>query len=267
MEKYLLNKQYGDGEESSKDSSRFIPKPSLSEHLGKQRQYWRDIILGVNDGLISTFLLVSGVSGGGLAPNDILLTGISGALAGAVSMFAGEYMATKSQHEILSAKIKREKMHINKYHCDEVSELHELLSLIGIPERGDKWHSIRTTLIDYYGSDNEALLKIMVALEFGSLESEKRDPIFAGVISGALFLLGALPSVIPFAFVKEQRFGLVVAAICTALSLFLVGFVKSCTTGEFWLSSAIENLACAGLGGMIAFIIGIIFDSMVDSHF
>ena len=58
-------------------------------HLGKHRQYWRDIILGVNDGLVSSFLLVTGVAGGGLSSIDILLTAISGALAGAVSMFAG----------------------------------------------------------------------------------------------------------------------------------------------------------------------------------
>ncbi len=71
------------------------------EHLGASRQYWRDIILGVNDGLVSTFLLVTGVAGGGLLPRDVLLTAISGAIAGAISMAAGEYVATKSQNEVL----------------------------------------------------------------------------------------------------------------------------------------------------------------------
>lgn len=67
-----------------------------SEHLGKHRQYWRDIILGVNDGLVSTFLLVAGVAGGGLSSIDILLTAIAGALAGAVSMFAGGKLSWSS---------------------------------------------------------------------------------------------------------------------------------------------------------------------------
>ena len=65
-------------------------RPAVTDHLGKHRQYWRDIILGVNDGLVSTFLLVAGVAGGGLSTSDILLTAISGAIAGAVSMYAGE---------------------------------------------------------------------------------------------------------------------------------------------------------------------------------
>ena len=60
-----------------------------TEHLGRSRQYWRDIILGVNDGLVSTFLLVAGVAGGGMSSEAILLTALAGALAGAISMMAG----------------------------------------------------------------------------------------------------------------------------------------------------------------------------------
>ncbi len=63
-------------------------------HIGETRQYWRDIILGLNDGLVSTFLLVVGVVGGGLETDQVLLTAVAGALAGAISIAAGEYLAT-----------------------------------------------------------------------------------------------------------------------------------------------------------------------------
>ncbi len=52
----------------------------ITEHLGKHRQNWRDILLGVNEGLISTFLVVAGVAGGGLDWRSILLTAIAGPL-------------------------------------------------------------------------------------------------------------------------------------------------------------------------------------------
>ena len=91
----------------------------------------------VNDGLVSTFLLVAGVAGGGLSTTDILLTAIAGALAGAVSMCAGEYVATKSQDEVLRGEIALENKHIQKYRNDELLELSELLSLIGIPEEAE----------------------------------------------------------------------------------------------------------------------------------
>jgi ActR/RegA family two-component response regulator len=81
-------------------------------HIGETRQYWRDIILGVNDGLVSMLLLVAGVVGGGLDADQVLLTGIAGAIAGAVSMGAGEYLATKSQDEVLEAELDLERDHI-----------------------------------------------------------------------------------------------------------------------------------------------------------
>ena len=74
-------------------------------HIGASRQYMRDIILGVNDGLVSTFLLVSGVVGGGMTSAQVLLTGVAGAIAGMISMGTGEYLATKSQDEVFAAEM------------------------------------------------------------------------------------------------------------------------------------------------------------------
>lgn len=76
--------------------------PAHTEHLHNTRQYYRDMMLGVNDGLVSTLLLVAGVVGGGLDVTSVLLTAVSGAIAGAISMFAGEFVATKSQNEVMS---------------------------------------------------------------------------------------------------------------------------------------------------------------------
>jgi VIT1/CCC1 family predicted Fe2+/Mn2+ transporter len=113
------------------------PAPSCADqqqqHLGKSRQYWRDIILGVNDGLVSTFLLVAGVAGGGLSSQDILLTAISGSIAGAISMAAGEYVATKTQNEVMNGELDLEKIHVEQNLEEEMKELDGLLMKIGIP--------------------------------------------------------------------------------------------------------------------------------------
>ena len=103
-----------------------------SEHFGKHQQYSRDIILGINDGLVSTVLLVTGVSGGGLSSKQILLTAMSGGLAGAVSMFAGEYIATRSQDQVLEGEIKLETDHIKNYHTGEINELPKLFEKKGM---------------------------------------------------------------------------------------------------------------------------------------
>ena len=139
-------------------------------------------------------------------------------------------------------------------------------AMIGIPEDEKIGLDIRDTLVDFYASDEDALLKIMIALEFGVLEEERRVPILAGLVSGFLFLLGSAPSVIPFALVCDQNTGLIAATLCTGTALLLVGIVKSCATREFWVWPAIENLAITGLGGFIAYTIGVGFESMVKSH-
>ncbi|EEC50371.1 predicted protein [Phaeodactylum tricornutum CCAP 1055/1] len=231
----------------------------LADHLGGSRQYWRDIILGVNDGLVSTFLLVAGVAGGGLASTDILLTAIAGALAGAISMCAGEYVATKSQNQVLQGEINLEKQHVQFRFEEEIAEMEaELLPIIGI---GEDQPELREKLLEYYTAHPDALLKIMIALEFGVVDHEQRSAVCAGLTSCGTFLLGTLPSVLPFVFLDDPTVGLIVAAIVATLTLLLVGAIKTwATRGNAW-TAALENLVIAGVGGGFAYGIGLLFDS------
>jgi VIT1/CCC1 family predicted Fe2+/Mn2+ transporter len=230
------------------------------DHLGKHRQYWRDIILGVNDGLVSTFLLVAGVAGGGLASIDILLTAISGAIAGAVSMFAGEFIATKSQNEVLRGEIDLERRHIQTNRSDELSEVSSLLGLIGI---SNEQEGLKEELLTFYDSSPDALLQLMIALEFGVVEAEQRSALWAGLTSCACFMAGSLPSVIPFVFDVSPKFGLIYAAAFTVTALLFVGMLKTwATRGSFWRTT-MENLVISGGGGAIAYGVGVLFESIV----
>ena len=234
------------------------------DHLGAHRSYWRDIILGVNDGLISTFLLVAGVSGSGLTTTDILLTAIAGALAGAVSMSAGEFVATKSQNQVLHGEIKLERTHIKENNESELREVSKLLEIIGIPSSEN---NLQETLISYYANDPEALLKIMVALEFGVVETEERSPWAAATVSGVLFFLGSLPSLLPFIPENQSpQMGLFIATIATVISLLCVGAVKTWATRGDCLSAAIENLVIAGAGGLLAYGVGAFFDNLLHEE-
>jgi VIT1/CCC1 family predicted Fe2+/Mn2+ transporter len=253
---------YGAIKVKAYDGINYRAEESLNtEHLGAHRSYWRDIILGVNDGLISTFLLVVGVVGSGLSPTDILLTAIAGALAGAVSMSAGEFVATKCQNEVLQGEIHLERSHIRYNKQDEISEVAHLLEIIGIPPSKKE---LREKLIAHYDSDPEALLKIMIALEFGVVEEEKRSPLAAAATSGMLFFVGSLPSVLPFVNREQSsKQGLITATIATTLSLLLVGGIKTWATRGNWFSSAIENLLIAGLGGVLAYGVGLFSDRLL----
>jgi vacuolar iron transporter family protein len=230
------------------------------EHLGGSRQYWRDIILGVNDGLVSTFLLVAGVAGGGMTSRNILLTALAGAIAGALSMCAGEYVATKSQKEVLHGEIALEEAHIRDYLEDEMVELEGLFDLIGLDKNRVE---IRRQLSEYYRYNPKSLLLIMISLEFGVLEKEERSPFKAGFTSCGLFLLGTIPSVIPFIFTDDATLGVILAAVMTTVSLLAVGALKTWASHGKWYEAAFENLFIAGIGGSIAYGVGILFDTVI----
>jgi VIT1/CCC1 family predicted Fe2+/Mn2+ transporter len=239
--------------ESATDSPEYKP------HIGASRQYVRDVILGVNDGLVSTFLLVSAVVGGGLTATQVLLTGVSGAIAGMISMAIGEYLATKSQEEVLEAEMILEREHLRDHREHEREQLAEMLGEMGL--EGDELE----TVVGIIDGNEEAMFRMQAALEFGVVDSERRNPIAAGLASGALFIGGAIPPIIPFIFLDNTGQGLMVSAIFSGIALFVVGAVKTLATKKSAILSGLENLALGLVGGVLAYLVGTAFDSVIGS--
>lgn len=230
---------------------------SYEPHIGASRQYMRDIILGVNDGLVSTFLLVAGVVGGGLEATSVLLTGIAGGIAGMVSMAIGEYLATKSQEEVFDAELALEAHHHEAHREIERRQLREMLERHGLTgERLD-------TVVDIIDDDDEVMFSMHKALEFGIVDEERRSPYWAAIASGMLFFAGAWPSVLPFAIWDDTTVSLGVAAALTGVGLFAVGVVKTFQTRKNPIISGAENLALGFAGGAIAYLVGTLFDRAV----
>lgn len=226
------------------------PETEYVPHIGATRQYWRDMILGVNDGLVSIFLLVVGVVGGGLDASQVLLTAIAGAIAGAVSMAAGEYLATKSQDEVLEAELELERSHITHFRNRELAQLRGFFRDMGVTDEH------LDTVVAAFAENDDALLNAMAALEFGVVESERRSPYRAMVASGLLFLAGSLPSVLPFAILDSSTSAVVWATSLTLVGLFVVGAVKASVANSNRIRSGLENMVIAGLGGLVAWFVG-----------
>ena len=228
-------------------------------HLGEARQYLRDIILGVNDGLVSTFLLVAGVVGGGLSSTQVLLTAIAGAVAGMVSMGAGEYIATKSQEEVFEAEMALEVEHLADHRDHERDELREMFGEMGL--EGEDLETV-VRIID---SNDDVMLGVMAGLEFGVVDTERRSPWLAAFTSGLLFLAGALPSILPFGFLDDTTMALTVAAILSGAALFLVGVGKTVMTKTNPFISGVEILLIGLIGGAISFAIGSLVEGLINS--
>lgn len=228
-------------------------------HLGESRQYLRDIILGVNDGLVSTFLLVAGVVGGGLSATQVLLTGIAGAVAGMVSMGAGEYIATKSQEEVFAAEMALEVEHLANHREFEREELRDMFGDMGL--EGDELD----TLVGIIDGHDDVMLGVMAGLEFGVVATERRNPWLAAITSAVLFLAGALPSVMPFFFTDDTGTALAAAAVLSGLGLLVVGVGKTVMTKTSPVISGVENLLIGLVGGGISFAVGRLVQSLINT--
>ncbi len=225
--------------------------PPYVDHLGSSREYWRDIILGVNDGLVSMFLLVAGVVGGALDTRTVLLTAVAGAIAGAISMGVGEYIATKAQEEVFHGEVALERQHIKFHRKYELEELKEMFVETGLSgELSDQ-------VVAAYDQDDESLMKIMMALEFGFVDEHRRNPYVAMSVSGGLFLAGASTSVVPFMFDVAPRTGLLWAGALSGVALFVVGAGKTFATRGHWLRAGLENLILAAIGAGVSYYVGV----------
>ncbi|MHA2251389.1 MAG: VIT1/CCC1 transporter family protein [Candidatus Kariarchaeaceae archaeon] len=231
-------------------------KSEFQEHAS-YRNYIRDIILGANDGLISVFALVIGVAGGGLDPRNVLLAGIAGLVAGALSMAIGEYLSTKSQEELYDAEKTMEASHIEHHIEHEKGELREWYA-----EKGFSGELLEK-IVETIASDPEILLKEMMMAEFGVLEEERRSPIKATLIIGIAFAVGAFPPIFPFIFVNSTQTGIILAGIISVLALFSVGSMKAVVTSTNILRSGSENMVLGLLGALITYIIGYFVGTVV----
>lgn len=230
---------------------------TYSPHAGEGSQYLRDFILGVNDGIVSTFLIVVGVAASGADTTACLLTAISSAIAGSMAMGLGEYIATKSQAEVYDGELNLEKEHF-KYHRDiEISQVRDFMSRVGLRD------NLLEAVVAEISRSDENLFRCMEIFEFGQAESVERHPVKAMFMSGRLFFLGSIPTIIPFIFVKDDTLGLILAAVLVLLSLFAVGAYKTRTTRGVWWKDGLENFLFGGFAGGISYIIGYAFGQFI----
>lgn len=232
-------------------------RPPYKPHQGEGSQYLRDFILGINDGLISTLLLVVGMVGGGSDCRAILLAAISGAIAGSIAMGLGEYIATKSQNEVVKGEMQLEQEHF-KYHRDqEISQLRAYLADMGLDG------PLLEACVRKIGSNDEHLMTMMLKFEFGAEASEdlERSPLKAMFMSGRLFFIGALPSTLPF-LQNSPNLGMLLSCVLCGFALFGVGVYKTRTTGGIPWRGGFENFMAGALGAGLSYVVGLAYNAI-----
>jgi VIT1/CCC1 family predicted Fe2+/Mn2+ transporter/rubrerythrin len=209
-------------------------------------------IYGVNDGLGAAFGVVSGVAGATQANGEfVLLSGFATAIASALSMGSGAYLAMKSEREVYEAEVEREKHEIQNNPKEELEELELFYQLKGFTE------AEATAMAQRLSEKPDQLLKTLVQEELGLSEetfpNEWRSAISATISTA----VGAAVPVLPFLFTSGMN-ALLISLLVSTVAHFLVGASKVLVTGRSWVKSGIE-MTLVGLGeAAITYAIGLL---------
>ncbi|OYY00873.1 MAG: rubrerythrin family protein [Sphingobacteriia bacterium 35-40-5] len=215
----------------------------------------RAAVLGGNDGLVSNFSLVMGIAGATSGQSEVLLTGLAGLMAGALSMALGEWISVKSSQELYENQIQLEMEELETNPEGEEKELALIYISKGIPE--SQARSMAKDII----SDKDRAHEMLIQEELGiNVEDLKGSAMEAAITSFLLFAIGAIIPVIPFFFLSGIN-AVLLSAGFSAMGLFLIGAAITLFTGKsIWFSGFRQvffGLAAAAITYGIGTIIGV----------
>ena len=226
---------------------------SAARDKGKPRaaSWIGDAIYGVNDGLGAIFGIVSGVSGATLGNSRfVLIAGLAGIFASALSMGSGAYLAAKSEREIYEAEFEREREAV-EYNESEARELLSLTYQVRGLTAEDADH-----FVGHIAEKKDQLVEVL-ARERLHISEEGLSKPWVSATSGALSTaVGAFIPVLPFFFMSGIP-AIIVAAVISLIAHFAVGAAKSLITIRSWWSSGLEMTGIGALEGVVTYIIGV----------
>ena len=228
-----------------------MPKEShRSQHIG----WLRAAVLGANDGIVSTASLILGVAAAKTTHENILLTGIAGLLAGAMSMAAGEYVSVSSQADTEKADLAREKTELATNSEFELDELAQIYVGRGLEAELAKQVAQQLMAHDALGSHARD--------ELGINESFSARPIQAAMASAGAFSVGAVfPLILVVVSAPNSLIGLVSAG--SLAFLILLGILAAKVGGANIWKGALRVCFWGALAMIITAGIGAIFGTVV----
>jgi VIT1/CCC1 family predicted Fe2+/Mn2+ transporter len=220
----------------------------LEPHI-KESSYVRDLVFGFGDGVNTSLGIVAGVGGAVIAADVVILAALIGMFTGAKAMAVQNYLAVKSQKEVLESEIKREEFEIENMPDKERQEIEDIYRSKGV--RGDDLNRV----VERITSDKQVWLKTMLTEELGLNLEIVGSPLKGALAMFGAFLLGGILPILPYFVVKSGSLSsataIWIAIALSVVSSFVIGAIKSRMAKKNWLKGGIEM---AGLGTGIALV-------------
>lgn len=218
---------------------------------------FRAAVFGANDGLVSNLSLVLGFSASGVSNNIVLLSGIAGLFAGALSMAAGEYVSVRSQRELLDASVTSPDTQRVLPDLDvDANELALMYRARGMDAMGAEQHARDVLRAVANGTHSPA----------APIPKDEHEAIGTGmraaVSSFFFFASGAILPVLPYLFGLSGVAAVVVAAVVVGLALLITGAIVGVLSGASPLKRSLRQLAIGYGAAAVTYLLGLLFGTI-----
>lgn len=205
----------------------------------------RDIVFGLEDGLVSTLGVITGIAEGSKSGYIVVLSGLVVIFVEALSMAAGSFLSAKSEKEVKDRQIEEEKREIEEVPKEEKKELYEIYLNRGLDKKEAKM------MAESVFKHKDFVLEEMTAHELGIGDHRADSPKINALFMWISYVIGGFVPLASYFFLPIDN-ALPASVALTVAGLFVVGAGKTVITKKSWWKSGLEMtiiaLAAAGLG-------------------
>ena len=215
-------------------------------------RYIKDIVYGANDGIITTFAIVAGVAGAGIADprSTIILLGVANVLADGFSMAASDYLGSKSERDYVASELRDEEREMREDSGREKEEMADMLK-----EQGYEATDAQT-LTELMFKKKQFFVDLMMYESRDVSVRQSRSPAQSAMATFVAFVCAGLLPIAPFFVLPESAEFFYYSIVATAVALFSVGALRSLFTKKSFVFSGVEMLIVGGVASAIAYGVG-----------
>ncbi|GAB2624163.1 hypothetical protein Aab01nite_17740 [Paractinoplanes abujensis] len=217
-------------------------------HADVSGGWLRAATFGAMDGLVTNIALIAGVGGGGADRSALVLTGVAGLVAGAISMGIGEYTSVRTQNEQVAAELAKELRELRLNPEGEADELVGMWVARGLPE------PLAREVADVLKQHPDQALRVHAQEELGVVPDELPSPWTAAGSSFVCFAVGALIPLLTYLLGFDSLW---LALAVGGIGLFAAGAVVGRFTARPWWLGGLRQLALGALAAVATYGIGV----------
>jgi len=219
--------------------------------------YGREIVFGMQDGMVSVLGALTGIAVGSNDHFVVLLSGFSIICTASLSMAIGTYNSISTEKKIEKRILEEERDEIEKSPVEEKREIEEMFLRDGWPE------SMTQKMAECAALDNDLMLREMAYRELSISQKQTTDPIKKSIVMFFAWAGGGLVPLFPYFFLSVTT-GIWVSIGCAAAGLFVLGSVMSKFTKQKIINAGMEMVFLGGAAIIVGYLIGYVADSFIQ---